>query len=322
MGVTSGTRRTVPSVPEKDRPRCPTGVTILHTLVVNQKELSMTNLDRELWPDDGLLKHDLIRYYIEAAPYLLPHLRNRPLVVQRFPEGIDRAGFYQKNVPEGAPDWLRTCPVRHGEGKEVYYIVADSIETLVWLGNQACLELHPWLSSVDSLENPDFVVFDLDPMAQSTFSDICTIAVAIKELLAGLRLQCYPKLSGATGMQLYLPVEPRYTYRRARDFAEAICRRVHQAYPGITTLERKVERRGGKLYLDYLQNGRGKTLAAPYSPRPLPGAPVSLPLTWEEVACEAFFPGDFTLENVMPRLQQQGDLFAPVLERKQLLPQI
>lgn len=294
----------------------------MHTLVVNQKELSMTNLDRELWPDDGLLKHDLIRYYIEAAPYLLPYLRNRPLVVQRFPEGIDRAGFYQKNVPGGAPDWLRTCPVRHGEGKVTNYIVADSIETLVWLGNQSSLELHPWLSSVDSLENPDFVVFDLDPMEHSTFSDICIIAVAIKELLDGLKLQSYPKLSGATGIQIYLPVKPRYTYRRARDFAGAICRRVHLAYPEITTLERKVEQRGGKLYLDYLQNGRGKTLAAPYSPRPLPGAPVSLPLTWGEVACEAVIPGDFTLENVMVRLRQQGDLFTPVLENKQALPPI
>ncbi|HPU00887.1 MAG TPA: non-homologous end-joining DNA ligase [Bacillota bacterium] len=292
------------------------------TLVVNDRELALTNLDREFWPDDGLLKHDLIRYYIEAAPYLLPHLRNRPLVVQRFPEGIGAPGFYQKNIPEGAPEWLRSCPVRHGGGKLTYYLVADSLETLVWLGNQACLELHPWLSSVGSLENPDFIVFDLDPMEQSTFSHVCTAALAIKELLARLRLQCYPKLSGASGMQIYLPVQPRYSYRQAREFAQEICRRVHQAYPEITTLERKVEQRGGKLYLDYLQNGRGKTLAAPYSPRPLPGAPVSLPLTWEEVSREAVFPGEFTITNVIPRLQKMGDLFAPVLENKQQLPSL
>jgi len=126
----------------------------------------------------------------------------------------------------------------------------------------------------------------------------------------------------ATGIQIYLPVEPRYTYRQAREFAEAICRRVHLAYPEITTIARKVEQRKGKLYLDYLQNGRGKTLAAPYSPRPLPGAPVSMPLTWEDVAGEAILPGDFNLENVMAHLERQGDLFAPVLENKQLLPQI
>lgn len=282
----------------------------------------MTNLDRELWPDDGLIKHDLLRYYIEAAPYLLPHLRNRPLVVQRFPQGIDRPGFYQKNVPAGAPSWLKTCPVRHSDGKITEYIVVDSPETLIWLGNQSCLELHPWLSSLGSLDYPDFVVFDLDPMEQSTFSHICTAAVAIKELLEELGLQSYPKLSGATGLQIYLPVKPQYTYRRSRDFAEAICRRVHRAFPEITTLERSKERRGGKLYLDYLQNGRGKTLAAPYSPRPLPGAPVSLPLTWPEVAAEVVAPGEITLKNIWSRLREQGDLFGPVLENRQDLPSL
>lgn len=291
-------------------------------LTVNDKELLVTNLDRELWPDDGLLKHDLIRYYIEVAPYLLPHLRNRPLVVQRFPDGIDAEGFYQKNVPVGAPEWLRTCSIKHGDAKETIYIIADSIETLIWLGNHSCIELHPWLSGVDSLDGPDFVVFDLDPMEQTIFSHICTVAIAIKELLAELQLQCYPKLSGATGMQIYLPIEARYTYRQARDFAEGICRHVHQAYPGITTLERKVGQRGGKLYLDYLQNGRGKTMAAPYSPRPLPGAPVSLPLTWDEVSREEIQPGEFTLQNVLPRLQQMGDLFTPVLAIRQVLPSI
>ncbi|NLA05810.1 MAG: DNA polymerase domain-containing protein [Firmicutes bacterium] len=290
------------------------------TLTVNQRELTMTNLDRELWPDDGLLKHDLIRYYIETAPFLLPHLRRRPLVVQRFPEGIERPGFYQKSVPAGAPPWLQTCPVRHSEGKVTDYIVAGSMETLAWLGNHSCLELHPWLSSVNSLDSPDYVVFDLDPMERTNFSHICIIAVAIKKLLKEINLQAYPKLSGATGLQIYLPVVPRYSYRQARDFAENICRCVHRIYPEITTLERKIERRGGKLYLDYLQNGRGKTLAAPYSPRPLPGAPVSLPLTWTEVAGEAVRPGDFTIKNIAGRLRRQGDLFAPVLDNKQVLP--
>ncbi|NLA11123.1 MAG: DNA polymerase domain-containing protein [Firmicutes bacterium] len=282
--------------------------------------IHVSNPERELWPADGLLKDDLIRYYLEAAPYLLPHLHNRPLVVQRFPRGIEQEGFYQKNVPAGAPEWLQRCSVEHGGGKIVEYLVADSPEALLWLGNQACLELHPWLSRAGTLDNPDFVVFDLDPMERSTFAHICTAAVAIRELLRERGLQCYPKLSGATGMQLYLPIEPRYSYRQSRDFAEAICRRVHRAYPEITTLERRIEQRGGKLYLDYLQNGRGKTLAAPYSPRPLPGAPVSVPLTWEEVAGEAVKRGQFTVKNMLGRLEERGDLFAPVLEQRQLLP--
>ncbi len=292
------------------------------TLMVNNRKVTLTNLERELWPEEGLLKHDLIRYFIEIAPYILPYLRSRPLVVRRFPEGIDRAGFYQKNVPQGAPEWLRTFSVLHGEGKEILYIIADTLETLVWLGNHATLELHPWLSRVESLDKPDFVVFDLDPMEESTFSHICTAALAIKELLAEYGLHCYPKLSGSAGMQLYLPVKPLYSFRQARDFAGAICLRVQRAYPEMTTLERKLDQRGGKLYLDYLQNGRGKTLVAPYSPRPLPGAPISLPLTWDEVSGERILPGEFTLQNALPRLQQQGDLFAPVLENKQILPPV
>ncbi len=289
-------------------------------LEVNQKEVRLTNLDRVLWPDDGLTKHDLIRYYIQVAPYLLPHLQNRPLVLQRFPDGIAGEGFYQKNIPEGAPEWLRTVGVSHQEGKETLYAVADSLETLVWLGNQACLELHPWLSSVSSLEHPDFAVFDLDPMENTTFEQVGRVALAVREILDRLGLQCYPKLSGATGMQIYLPLLPIYSYRQVRDFVEQICRQVHRAMPEITTVVRKINDRQGKMYLDYLQNVRGKTLAATYSPRPLPGAPVSMPLDWSEVGPDGPRPGDFTITNAPARLSEVGDKFASVLERKQKLP--
>jgi bifunctional non-homologous end joining protein LigD len=290
-------------------------------LTVNQREVKLTNLDRVLWPDAGLTKQDLIRYYIEAAPYLLPHLSGRLLVVQRFPDGIDGEGFYQKNTPEGAPEWLKTHSVMHQEGKETHYIIADSIEALVWLGNQACLELHPWLSSVSGLDLPDFAVFDLDPMENSTYEDVCRSALLIRELLDQQGLRCYPKLSGATGMQLYLPLKPLYSYAQARAFVEQNCRRAHTLLPEITTVERKIERRRGKLYLDYLQNVFGKTLAAVYSPRPLPGAPVSIPLEWTEVEAGFPGPGDFTITGVLPRLQEKGDLFLQALTDKQQIPQ-
>lgn len=287
-------------------------------LTVNEREVHLTNLDKELWP--GFTKHDLIDYYIRVAPYLLPHLRNRPLVVQRFPEGIEREGFYQKNIPAGAPPWLKTCPVEHEEGKITLYPVADNLETLVWLGNQACLELHPWLSSIGTLEYPDFAVFDLDPMEKSTFNDVRQAALSIREALASLGLACYPKLSGATGLQIYLPLVPRYSYRQVRDFAEAVCRRVQRELPAATTVERQVRKRGGKLYLDYLQNVRGKTLAAPYSPRPLAGAPISLPLTWAEVEQGSVLPGDYNIADALQRIKSTGDLFAPVLKNKQEFP--
>ncbi|HHX87915.1 MAG TPA: DNA polymerase domain-containing protein, partial [Firmicutes bacterium] len=253
-------------------------------LSVNDRSVNLTNLTKPIWPDQGYTKQDLIRYYIEVSPFLLPHLQGRPLVVQRFPEGIRGEAFYQKNIPEGSPDWIDTCPVTHEEGKITRYIIVGNLETLIWLGNQACLELHPWLSSSRTLEQPDFAVFDLDPMEKSTFEQVCRVALVIRDLLAGLDLRCYPKTSGATGIQLYLPLTPTYSYREVRRFVEAICWQVHELRPDITTMERIVEKRQGKIYLDYLQNVRGKTIVAPYSPRPLHGAPVSMPLSWEEVA--------------------------------------
>lgn len=290
------------------------------TLTVNNRAVNLTNLDRVLWPEDGFTKQDLIRYYIEVAPILLPHLRGRPLVVQRFPGGIGEEGFYQKNIPAGAPDWLRTCPVVHGAGKKTLYLVPEAVEDLVWLGNQACIELHPWLSSVQTLENPDFAVFDLDPMEHSTFDQVRQVALAIRDLLARLGLRCYPKLSGATGLQLYLPLKPIYSYRQARGFVEQVCRQIQRELPEITTMERKIEQRRGKIYLDYLQNVRGKTLAAPYSPRPLPGAPVSVPLNWAEVSSGTILPADYNLASAPVRLKKAGDLFARVLTDKQELP--
>ncbi|NLM23418.1 MAG: DNA polymerase domain-containing protein [Firmicutes bacterium] len=292
------------------------------SLTVNRREVRLTNLQRILWPEEELTKRDLIRYYIQVAPYLLPHLANRPLVVQRFPRGIHGEGFYQKNIPAGAPCWLTTCPVSHREGKVTRYVVAENLETLVWLGNQACLELHPWLSSLNHLERPDFCVFDLDPMENSTFDQVRQVAQAIRDTLEALGLKSYPKLSGATGIQIYLPVKPLYTYDQVRRFAEVVCLRVHELLPEITSLARAVGERGGKVYLDYLQNVYGKTLAAPYSPRPLPGAPVSMPLDWSEVGPGGPAPGDFTILNALPRLERYGDRFAPVLEEKQELPLI
>lgn len=291
-------------------------------LEINQRRVRLTNLDRILWPEQSYTKHDLIRYYIEVAPFLLPHLQNRPLVVQRFPGGINGEAFYQKNVPEGAPEWLHTIAIKHRDGKETRYVVAANVETLVWLGNQACLELHPWLSSIGSLEKPDFAVFDLDPMEKTTSGQIREVALTVREVLLHFNLESFPKLSGASGLQIYVPLEPLYAYGQVRRFVEAVCAQVHRLLPAITTLERKVEQRGGKLYLDYLQNGRGKTLAAPYSPRPLPGAPVSMPLSWEEVAAWKIKPGDFSIKNTPALLRERGDLFAAVLDLKQKLPSI
>lgn len=289
------------------------------SLDVNSKNVQLTSLEKELWPGEGITKYSLIQYYLEAAPYLLPHLENRFLVFQRFPRGISEQGFYQKNCPRGAPDWIETVPFSHQE-KTTNYIVATGPETLAWLGNHGCLEIHPWLSTIDNLENPDFAVFDLDPAEGVGFPQICHVAQTLKNLLLTKGLRCYPKTSGSRGIQVYLPLQPVYSYQRVRDFCATIFEKVFQLLPSITTLERTISRRGKKIYLDYLQNARGKTLVAPYSPRPLFGAPVSAPLEWSEVAAANFLPVTFHIKNILSRLQKKGDLFASVLKDRQLLP--
>ncbi len=288
-------------------------------LEINHKNILLTNLNKELWPGEGIKKYHLIRYYLEVSPYILPHLQNRFLVFQRFPEGIQGPGFFQKNCPPGAPAWIKTVPFQHQE-KITSYIVPTGPETLTWLGNQACLEIHPWLSAENTPETPDFVVFDLDPMEEVAFTQVCRAALTLRELLARKGLRGYPKTSGSRGIQVYLPVLPVYNYQQIRDFCAVTFQELFQVLPSITTLERKVSRRSKqKIYLDYLQNARGKTIVAPYSPRPLPGAPVSAPLDWSEIAAADFTPASFHMKNIMPRLQQKGDLFAPVLNDRQHL---
>ncbi|NMB41052.1 MAG: DNA polymerase domain-containing protein [Firmicutes bacterium] len=284
------------------------------TLKENEKKITFTNLQKELWPGEGLDKYKLIKYYLDVSSYMLPHLKNRFLVFQRFPGGIHKKGFFQKNCPQGAPAWIKTLPFEHDRQKTTNYILASGPETLTWLGNQACLEIHQWLSSINTLDCPDFAVFDLDPMEGVAFSKVCTIALALQRLLKQKNLRCYPKTSGSRGIQVYLPLYPVYSYEHVRKYCEDVFKEVYKLYPTITTLEKKVSKRGPKIYLDYLQNAKGKTLIAPYSPRPLPGAPVSAPLKWEEVAAVSFLPTSFNIRNILPRLHEKGDLFAPVLQ--------
>lgn len=280
------------------------------------RPLALTNLGKVLWPDAGYTKADLIRYYVQIAPFLLPHLLDRPLTVTRHPNGILADSFYQKDCPPGTPDWVTTHRVE-GKEKAIDYILADSPATLAWLANQAAIEVHPWLSRIDAPDHPDVAVIDLDPAEGATFADVVTVARLAQALLAELRLAGYPKISGATGLHVYVPIERRYAYRVVSRFVGRIGELIVQAAPDTATNERLVKRRTGRVYVDHLQNLPGKTIAAPYSLRPLPGAPVSMPITWEEVG--AFPPDAFNLETALSRVQRTGDLFAPVLEHPQNL---
>lgn len=280
---------------------------------VESRTLSLSNLEKLMWPEDGITKADLIRYYLAVAPYLLPHLRDRALTVVRYPDGIGGEGFYQKNLPASAPDWLARCAVPSEGSGVISYLVANETAALVWLGNQAALELHPSHHRCDRLDRPDWAVIDLDPAERVPLDDVREVAAQAKRLLDELGIAAYPKFSGLTGIHIYLPLPRRYSYAEVSGAIGFLGRLLLQLNPRKVTIERLIRRRTGKVYVDHLQNLAGKTIAAAYSPRPHPGAPVSTPVTWDELFTR--HPSEFTIRTVPDRLRRVGDLFAPVLSR-------
>lgn len=290
-----------------------------NTLDIVGHEVSLSNLDRLLWPEAGYRKKDLIAYYGAVYPYMITHLLRRPLVFTRYPGGIDGPSFYQKNAPANLPEWIQTYPWTEANGQTKQYVLVNSAADLVWLANQACLEIHPWMSQIDRIENPDFIVFDLDPSENNDFTEVVTVARLLKQLLNELGLRTYPKTSGSLGLHIYLPVVNRYSYEQVRQFGRAIAAIICKVLPDTATIERSVRRRGRKIYIDYLQNGLGKTVCAPYSVRPRPQATVSAPFAWEELDCLA--PIEFTLKTMPGLLARRGDLFSEVLtDRQELEP--
>lgn len=286
-------------------------------LQINEQILKLSNLEKIFWPEDGYTKHDLLAFYIEISPFLLPYLQNRPCNFQRFPDGIYGKKFYQKNKPSFAPDWIQTVPIP-SEERIIDYIEVNNLETLIYLMNLACLEIHPWHSRSKTIHYPDWGIIDLDPQEGVAFSMVIETARIAKAVLDETGLRGYPKTSGATGLQIYIPLKARYTYAQVRDIIGYLCTLIHKKAPSITTMERMVKKRGVTVYLDYLQNLWGKTINAPYTVRPVPGAQVSTPLTWSEILEGQVTPANFTIKNIKDRLSEKGDLFAPVLSEKQL----
>ncbi len=291
-------------------------------LTIGSRDVKVSNLQKLWWPDAGITKGDVLNYYVAVAPWLLPHLKDRPLVLTRYPDGPSGNSFYQKNTPAHAPDWLRTFPLQSENGRTINYCLVDDVAALVWIVNSGGFEIHPFLSRIQHLDNPDYVVFDLDPMERGTWEHVCQTALLVREALSHWELVGFPKISGATGLQVFVPIAPVYSYGDVRDFALMLSQAVQAALPDITTLERKIAKRDGKLYLDYLQNVRGKTLASVYGVRPQPGATVSTPVTWAEVEQMQVRATDFTIRTVPERLQRLGDLHEPVLSKRQSLDHV
>ncbi|HOP73553.1 MAG TPA: non-homologous end-joining DNA ligase [Bacillota bacterium] len=287
------------------------------TLTINSHHVPVKNLDKVFWPEDGFTKGDIMRYYADIWPVLAPHLTNRPVSLVRYPEGITGNFFYQKDVPK-PPKWLTTCPIP-SDDRIIRYAVLNNLESLIWSINLGCIEVHPWLSRLENLTCPTYIIIDLDPMEPAVFSDAATIALRFRLLLKELRLQSFPKTSGATGIHIYIPIAPRYTFRQTSTFVKKLGDIIIQNDPKLATNERKITDRGGKVYIDHLQNLEGKTIASVYSIRPFPKAPVSMPVSWEELPdCH---PSMFTIVTAPERIRRTGDLFKPLLTLEQTLPE-
>lgn len=288
---------------------------------VENLAITFSNLDKIYWPEMSLSKADLLNYYYLVGEYLLPHLKDRPIVMQRFPDGIKGKTFYQKESPAYAPKWLKTKKIKSSSSKRkaINYIICNDLPTLLWLANQGCIEMHPWLSKIDQLDKPEAVIFDLDPNEEASFKDVVDVALLVREVLKKLGLKSYPKTSGATGLHIYIPIFQDYSFERVRVFAEKIAKLIVQAFPNKSTIERQVKQRGSKVYIDYMQNVQGKTIASVFSVRPVPEASVSMPVTWASLERGSVNPKDFTLLNTPTLLSNGHPNFSEVLANKQKL---
>ena len=285
-------------------------------LTLNGKKVTLTNQQKIYWPDEKITKGTLLDYYMEMVDYVLPFLKDRPLSLHRFPNGIKDAGFYQKDVDIAtAPDWLKTVQLHAASAsRDVDYLVCNNAATLAYMVNLGCIEINPWLSRVKNLDNPDYLVLDLDP-ENIAFKYVVETALAIKALLDQMGLTAFCKTSGASGLHIYVPTGAKYNYETCRLFAEYVAKQVQQELPDITSVIRNKSKRNKKVYIDYMQNSRGQTIASPYSVRPKPGATVSAPLNWDELTDDLAI-ADFHIGNMADRIKDVGDLWKDIDKTK------
>ena len=287
------------------------------------RRLRLTNLDKVLFPAVGLTKRDLVRYYVSVGPWLLPYLRDRAVNTNPRPDGVGDPGFWQKQVPAHAPPWVRAWHYEGRHDRPHDYVVCDTLPTLAWLANLAAIDLHPWTSRIYAPDQPDWCLFDFDPAEGAGFEDVVQLALALRTTLEHLGLQGFPKVSGQTGVQVYLPLAPGHTFERSRAFAQEVGRLIGAALPDLVTWDWEVARRTGKTRIDYTQNAVNKTLAISYSVRPTARAAVSMPVTWDELENDASLrPDRWTILDALERIAAVGDLFAPVLTLRQELPDL
>ena len=282
-------------------------------IAVDSHRLKFTNLNKMFYPKQGLVKRDLLNYYDAVAPLILPHLKDRPLSLKRYPNGIDAPFFFQKEVADSFPKWLRTALA-----DDIRHVIGEDRATLLFLVNLGCIDHNPWMSRVGSLKHPDYLLIDLDPQ-ECGYEKIVEAALVVRAKLERAELESYPKTTGGDGMHLFVPLEPHYSYEQVRSFAEVLAALVAHERPDLFTTPRTVSRRDkGKVYFDWAQIAEGKTISAPYVLRAYDGAPVATPLAWREVTAR-LSPGQFHIGNALARFDRVGDLFEGVLKRPQKL---
>jgi bifunctional non-homologous end joining protein LigD len=280
-------------------------------------ELKATNRTKVFFPEEGVTKGDVLDYYEQMAPFIIPYLKDRPESLFRTPNGINQKGFFQKDAGNEAPSWVKHIPLYSDSvKKEIDYILCNDAATLLYLANLGCIEINPWHSRVKSLDNPDYLIIDIDPSDNNTFDEVIEAAQVVKQILDQAGAMSICKTSGASGLHVYVPMGGKYNYDQAKDFANIVCMLANAQIPDFTTLERSLTKRSKKqIYMDYLQNRKGQTIACVYSLRPKKGATVSTPLDWSEVK-KGLTPQQFTIKTVAERIKKKGDLFAPMLDTK------
>jgi bifunctional non-homologous end joining protein LigD len=282
--------------------------------VFGKTKVKITNRDKIYWPEEKITKGMVIDYYQQMADYVLPYLKDRPESLLRNPNGINGPAFFHKDAGEEAPDFVKSIPLfSESANKEINYIICNDKATLAYLNNLGCIELNPWNSTTKKLDNPDYLIIDIDPSKKNTFEQVIETALAFKKVLDKADAKCFCKTSGATGLHIFLPMAKKYSYEQVKDFAALLCTIVNDMLPEFTSMDRNLKKRGDKkIYLDHLQNRRGQTLACAYSLRPKKGATVSTPLEWKEVK-KGLHPSAFTITTIIKRVQKKGDFFKEVL---------
>ena len=276
---------------------------------VGRYSVDITHPDKILFGKSGLTKQDLVDYYFAIAPIMMPHIDDRPISMQRFPQGIAKEGFYQKDASDYFPKWITRIPIGKQEGGKVDYVVIDKPATLIYLANQNCITPHVWLSKTDNIHKPDRMIFDLDPAESLSFADIQDVAKKLKTILDDLELPTLCMLTGSRGAHIVVPLKSVHTFDEVRDFAHDIAKLLAQQFPKLITIDVHKTKRGKRVFIDWLRNGFGATAVAPYAVRARENAPIAMPVTWKELLSPKMISQKYTIKNVMKRINKVGDMW-------------